>query len=126
MDNFCQLSFGRLVFHSENISEVIVNAGVELTLDEIEEFHRALIDRHKAHPFGAIINRINDYSYSFEAQLKIGDLDNLKAVAAIYYSSIGKLSSETVQDIKKSAFNMKLFDNYEMGLDWLRTQLDER
>ncbi len=80
-----RLSFGHFNILSEKILEVVADEGVEMTLEMIEECHR-FVNKHFNDDFGMLVNRVNNYTYSFEAKLSIASYENLKAIAFVYYS----------------------------------------
>ncbi|WP_076419005.1 hypothetical protein [Colwellia sp. UCD-KL20] len=122
------LSFGFINVLSENIAEIIINNNVVITLEMIDEYEKFLTEHFKS-DFGLLINRVNHYSYTFEAKLSIGSLEQLKAMAVVYYNDISKKSTNSV--LKKREvdnFNLKMFSGLElgwqMGVDWLNKELN--
>lgn len=122
-----RLSFGYFTLLAENIVEVCIDDGIELSLEMIEECD----DFFKAHifgDFGMLINRINEYSYSYEAQLSVGSYQGLKAIAFVYYSDECKAQVEELS--AKRAYdnwNSEIFSGLELGwqqaLSWLEREL---
>lgn len=112
------MSFGQLIFLSDNITEVIINEGVEVSLDDVAEYHKSLVKRHGGNGFGLLVNRVHQFSYSFDAQIHIGHLPNLRAVAMI--SSFGEPAVESMREIKRSKFPIESFCDYQEGLRWLK------
>ena len=62
-----KLSFGYITLLSENIAEVVVNRNVVMTLEMVDEYDYFL-KCHFNGDFGLLINKINQYSYTFEAR----------------------------------------------------------
>ena len=121
------LSFGVVNILSEHIAEIIINNNVVITLEMIDEYDQFLSQHFKG-DFGLLINRINHYSYTFEAMLSIGSLEGLKAMAVVFYNDIGKESTTSLMKIRETDnFNLKLFSGLELGwqssLDWLQDEL---
>ncbi len=122
-----RLSFGYFTLLAENIVEVCIDDGVELSLEMIEECD----DFFKAHifgDFGMLINRINEYSYSYEAQLSIGSYQGLKAIAFVYYTDECKTLVEELNEKRAhDNWNSQLFSGLELGwqqaLTWLEQEL---
>tara|TARA_R110000737_G_scaffold318924_3_gene329933 strand:- start:333 stop:743 length:411 start_codon:yes stop_codon:yes gene_type:complete len=122
-----RLSFGYFTLLAENIVEVTIDEGIELSLEMIEEcdiFFKA----HIFGDFGMLINRINEYTYSYEAQLTIGSYQGLKAIAFVYYSENSK---QIIEDINLTRapdnWNSCIFSGLELewqqALQWLQGEL---
>lgn len=122
-----RLSFGYFNILAENILEVIVDDGVELTLEMLEESHQ-FVDDHFSCEFAMLVNKVNNYSYSYEAQLSLGSYAGLKAIAFVCFSSD---DSENIAKLLKmraiDALNAQLFSGLELGwqqaFSWLQKEL---
>lgn len=122
-----KLSFGSFTLLTENIVEVIIDDGVELSLEMIEECDQ-FFKTHIFGDFGMLINRINDYSYSYEAQLSIGSYQGLKAIAFVYYTDDCKRVVEKLTVARAyDDWNSQLFSGLEVGwqqaFSWLALEL---
>jgi len=53
-----------------------------MTLDMVEEYHAFLL-AHLVSPFSLLINKINSYSYNFDAQINLATLKEIKAMAVV-------------------------------------------
>ncbi|SEL20610.1 hypothetical protein SAMN05216262_10783 [Colwellia chukchiensis] len=124
-----RLSFGYFTLLSENIVEVTIDEGVELSLEMIEECD-AFFKAHIFGDFGMLINRVNDYSYSYEAQLTLGSYQGLKAIAFVYYSEQSKTLVDNIQQTRRhDKLNSRIFSGLELewqqALQWLQGELKE-
>jgi len=122
-----RLSFGYFNILASNILEVVVDEGVDMTLEMIEECHH-FIEHNFTGNFGMLINRVNHYTYSYEAKLSIASYDNLKAIAFVYYSSDSKSITEQLYKLRAlDSWNYKIFSGIELGwqqaYSWLEQQL---
>jgi len=122
-----RLSFGYFTLLAENIVEVCIDDGVELSLEMVEECDE-FFKAHIFGDFGMLINRINNYSYSYEAQLSIGSYQGLKAIAFVYYNDECKALVEELKVVRAlDNWNSKLFSGLELGwqqaLAWLEQEL---
>lgn len=117
------LSFAAVTLLKPNLAEVIVSKGVEVNLTQVDEYHRFLLT-HLNQPFGLLINRKYDYTYSFEAQLKIGNLPEVRAVAALVYNGTSAVSTLTLKNLPdRRNVNMEIFRDRDLALAWLDLQL---
>jgi len=66
-----ELSFGKAIILNSSLAEIIVEEGVEIDLAMIIEYHN-WISQNLSNPCMVLINRINSYTYSFNAQLTLG------------------------------------------------------
>jgi len=109
------LSFAQFTIHSDNILEMLVNDDTEVTLEMIAESDR-FITEYFPNNFVLLINSINNYTYSYEAQLCIGSHENLTGIAFLYYSQsdldvINQLKAKRKMD----NWNSKTFSGLELG-----------
>lgn len=120
-----KLSFATINVLEENLAEVIINEGVIVDLNMVEEYHNFLVNRLKA-PFGLFFNKINSYSYNFEAQKTMSILDSVKAVAILNHSLVSVLATEMI--LKINAVNdhriIELFVNKDEALNWIKRILN--
>ncbi len=122
-----ELSFAKINILTDNIAEVIVEQGIEITLEMAEEYNNFLTERFPS-SFALLINKVNEYTFAFEAQLTMASHLNLAAIAVITYKdedkdSVIKLASLRALD----GWNLKTFDGLNLGrqtaLLWLQGQL---
>ena len=125
MQNIFDLSFGQMIKLQENLVEVIVNTDVEFNMIMIAEYHDWLLENLVA-PFGILINKKNVYSYTFEAQMNIANLPEIKAMAVVAYSKSTEESTNVLIDMpRKSKWNIRIFEDHDIALNWLQLELDK-
>ncbi len=122
-----RLSFAYFNKLAGNILEIVVDDKIEISLEMIEECHQFIAD-HFPHEFGLLINRVNNYTYSYEAKLSIASHDKLKAMAFVYYSQQGKLLTEKLTEVRANdAWNWRIFSGVELGwqqaYSWLQQEM---
>jgi hypothetical protein len=122
-----RLSFAYFNKLAGNILEIVVDDKIEISLEMIEECHQFITD-HFPHEFGLLINRVNNYTYSYEAKLSIASHDKLKAMAFVYYSQQGKLLTEKLTEVRANdAWNWRIFSGVELGwqqaYSWLQQEM---
>lgn len=120
-------SFGYFNVLAGNILEVTPDDGIEISLEMVEECND-FISAHFKEGFGLLINRINKYSYSFEAQLSIGSYEGLKAIAFVCYSPECERATRKMQELRAvDKWNSKLFSGLELGWQqayiWLKEEV---
>lgn len=123
-----RLSFAALNFLSEDILEVVIDSGVEFTLEMMAEYDQFLAE-HFDHDFGVLVNRVHQYSYSYEVQLSIASHENLKAIGVVNYSQQSKESTDKIKKLRAiDGWNLAEFSGLEMGwkqaLTWLQQELE--
>lgn len=123
-----RLSFGYISILADNIVEITVDEGVEISLEMIEESQRFL-DSQLSNSFSMLINQVNDYTYSYEAQLSVASHENLVAVAFVYFSDFSKRVSETLNARRvHDNLNTKMFSGLELGwqeaITWLTDEMN--
>jgi len=122
------LSFAKVNVLSENVAEVIVKQGVEISLEMSEEYNDFLTERFPEN-FALLVNKINQYDFSFEAKLNMASHENLIAIAVVTYDVQGKQSVEKMATMREiDGWNLKVFDGLNLGrqegIDWLQGELN--
>ncbi len=113
------LSFGVVNILQEDIAEVIINENVEFDIPMVEEYHAFLLS-HLTAPFALLINKIYSYTYTGTAQLKIGDLPQIYAMAVVAYTKPTEIATRTlVQMPHDNAWNLKIFSTTTEAIAWL-------
>jgi len=114
-----KLSFGEITILQEDIAEVIVNDRVEFDLEMLGEFHEFLLHKMK-YPFSLLINKLNSYTYTFEAQQHLGTLPQINAMAVVAYSKITELTTKSLIKVpRKVLWKIKIFNDRQVALKWL-------
>ena len=117
--NSYELPFAKINILQDDIAEVIAHADVEINVLMVDELHRFLIAKLKS-PFSILVNRSNQYTYDFEAQLKIGDIEQMHAVAVVTYSETSKaIAAGMVNMPRKTTRLNQFFSNRDDALKWL-------
>lgn len=118
------LSFGTVILLRPDLAEVIVNEGVEMNLDMVDEYHM-FVSEYLTDPCGMLINKKNHYTYTFEAQLAISNLQKIKAMAVLVHSEAARIATEMLMKLPThKQWNLKIFLDRDTGLHWLQEQLD--
>ncbi|MBN4047240.1 hypothetical protein JYU05_01705 [bacterium AH-315-P13] len=117
-----KLSFGEITILQEDIAEVIVNHGVEINLEMVGEYHEFLLTEMR-HPFSVLVNILNCYTYTFEAQQQIGTLIQFNSIAIVAYREISKNNVKNIMRVQKeNTWKIKIFDDRQVALNWLKNE----
>lgn len=124
-----RLSFGQISLVTDKIAELVIDSGVEITLEMCEEMDEFLLD-HFPGKFAIINNRIQDYSLTYEAILQMGSLEHFVAAAIITYRDKEHLYYEDMLSARpQDNLNVKVFSGLQLGrasaIDWLTEQIHE-
>jgi len=122
-----RLSFGYFNVLANNIIEVTADEGIEFTLEMVEECHQ-FIGEHVTGNFAMLINRINNYTYTYEAQLSIASYEDLKALAFVCYSEQSEQVTKQLQANRSfDQWQYPVFSGLELGWQqahqWLEDEL---
>lgn len=122
-----KLSFAKINILTDNIAEVIVEQGIEISLEMAEEYNNFLTETFPA-SFALLINKVNEYTFAFEAQLTMASHANLAAIAVITYKDEDKDSVIKLAGLRKlDGWNLETFNGLNLGrqsgLDWLQSEL---
>lgn len=120
-----ELPFAKIIILRDDIAEVIVNEGVQMTVGMVDQYHAFLLS-HLQHPFSLLINKVNAYSYDFDAQEKLATLAEIRAMAVIVYNRVSRIATETLASFPRAVkWNLKIFSSRAEALEWLETQQEE-
>lgn len=115
------LPFGKIIILREDIAEVIIDEGIEFSTEMVDQYHKFLLSHLKA-PFLLLINKINTYTYDFEAQQKLASLEEIKKMAVVSYSQVTHVTTEYLAAIPREVtWNLKIFPDRELALTWLKS-----
>ncbi|MDP2560647.1 STAS/SEC14 domain-containing protein [Psychrobium sp. 1_MG-2023] len=113
------LSFGKIFIINDDLAEVVVDGGIEITTTMVSEFHGYLLARFQ-HPFGLLINKTNAYSTEFNAQTQCGTLKQIKRIAIYAPTNMATLSANFMASVPRDVnIPIKVFNNRDDALHWL-------
>ncbi len=114
------LSFCTITLLQKNIAEVIVNDGVEMSLEMVETYHQFLLD-NMPDSFSLLINKKNSYTYSFEAQLHLATLTQINSMAVLVYNSISAATTKSLASMPRAIpWKLEVFIDRENAIKWLQ------
>jgi len=121
MDNH-NLPFANIKILRNDIAEVIINDGIEMTLDMVEQYHHFLIT-HLVSPFSLLINKINKYTYEFDAQIKLATLKEINVMAVVAYNQTTNLTTKNLASMpREKQWKLSIFSDREKALVWLTAE----
>jgi len=115
------MGFGKILKLNDNFAEVFIDEGVELTKEHIDSYHDA-IQHHLTPPYCVLMNEINSYTYSFEAQQELGKYRGLNAKAILSYTESSKKTMQLLKETQAhlAKLNMEIFSERSDALNWLK------
>ena len=117
-----ELPFAKIIILRDDIAEVIINEGIEINLDMVEQYHEFLLS-HLHAPFSLLMNNVNAYSYDFSAQGKLATLQEIHAIAVVAYRRSTEIATEVlVSHPRDVEWNLKIFPNRHDALNWLLSE----
>jgi hypothetical protein len=118
-----RLSFGVIRLLSNTIMEVVVDEGVEFTLENVAEYHEFIINNMPV-GCGILVNKTNSYTYNFEAQQNIFLKEHIQAFALLVYNTSAKLASESLILMQRGRVDseIQIFENFDKAVQWLADQ----
>lgn len=120
------LPFGKINLISPRIVEIIINDDVILGVTEVQTYHN-LLRSHLQAPFSILVNKENAYSYTFEAQLEMGKLQDIVCRAVVNYNQSAEMATKIIMNLNMSRnWNIKLFKERQAALDWLQLDVNKR
>jgi len=114
-----KLSFGKIGVLGSNIAEVIVDEGVNIDMEMVDEIHNCLLSIF-TNSFSLLINKTNSYSTQLDALIQFGTLTAINKIAVFAPNKMAKLSADFAADIPSSAvLNIQVFTDRDNALAWL-------
>ena len=120
-----RVSFGQIKLLEPYLAEVIIDEGIEMDLTKVGEYHDWIKD-HLTPACLLLVNKINHYTFTFEAQQNIARLDNIKAIAIVSYSKLTTNNSRFIASIPKDPhWQLEIFNTRKEAMAWLAFCKDE-
>ena len=117
-----RLPFADIILLRDDIAECIIHEGIEMDVRMVVQYHDFLIENLTS-PFSLLINKLNSYTYTFEAQKKLGSIPHINAMAVVTYRNSSKISTESLNRIPRAIpWNMKSFSERDSAVEWLIEQ----
>ena len=117
-----ELPFAKIIVLRDDIAEVMINDGVRMNQEMVEQYHDFLLSHLRA-PFSLLINKINSYTYDFHAQGKLATVKEINAMAVVAYNRVTKITTETLASYPRDVkWNLKIFSNRDDALAWLLSE----
>jgi len=117
--NLYELSFAKIIVLRDDIAEVIINDAVVMNAAMVEQYHEFLRSILTS-PFSLLINKINSYTYDFDAQIELATIGEINAMAVVAYNRITELTTESLASYPRSKkWNLQIFMNRNDALAWL-------
>ena len=114
-----ELPYAKIIILQENIAEVIIDDEVVMDVPMVEHYHDFLLS-HLSPPFYLLINKVNSYTYEFNAQLKLATLVEINAMAVVAYNRTTEIATESLASYPRSEkWNLKIFSNRNDAMAWL-------
>lgn len=108
----------------DNILVFEIEDGIEVNADMTTELSHT-VDKIMSGPFGALSNRINSYSFTFEAMTAIAQYDNMAAIAIVIHDTKSRILVEAqnylLLALKKKP--IKIFMDTDSAINWLHATL---
>ena len=94
-----------------------------MNLAMVSQFHEFLL-AHLQSPFSLLINKVNAYSYDFDAQITIGNLTEIHAMAVVAYNQATQISTTYMLEAipRPVAWNLRIYTDREVALNWLQLE----
>jgi len=120
-----ELPFAKIIILSEDIAEVIINDGVEMNTDMVDQYHDFLLS-HLHVPFALLVNKVNSYSYNFEAQQNLATLKEINAMAVVSYNRSTTLATKNLAAFPRNEkWNISIFSSRDEALSWLVSEQEK-
>ena len=117
-----ELPFAKVIVLRDDIAEVMINDGVIMDIAMVEQYHDFLLTHLRA-PFSLLVNKVNAYSYDFNAQEKLATLKEINAMAVVAYNRVTEITTETLASYPRNVkWNLRIFSNRDDALTWLLSE----
>jgi len=114
-----KLSFGKIALLRSNVAEIMVDEGVDIDVQMVNEIHNHLLSLF-THSFSLLINKSNAYSTQLDALILFGSLTAINKIAIFAPNRLAKLSADFSANIPSSThLNIQVFTERNEAISWL-------
>jgi len=115
-----RLSFASITILADDLAEVVVDHGVDMTGPMVDEYHEFLRS-HLSTPFSLLINKINNYSYEFSAQETLAAIPEIDRMAVVAYKPATENVTRLMTTIPREyKWRLEIFSDRDAALAWLK------
>ena len=119
-----ELPFAKIIILRDDIAEVMINEGVQMDANMVDQYHDFLLSHLRA-PFSLLINKVNSYAFDFDAQAKLATLKEINAIAVVVYNRVSRIATETLASFPRDVkWNLKIVSSRDEALAWLLVEQD--
>ena len=120
-----ELPFAKIIVLQDDLAEVLINDGIVMDKEMVKQYHDFLLTHLRA-PFSLLINKVNAYSYDFDAQENLATLEQINAMAVVAYNRITRISTESLASMPRDGeWNLKIFSERDTALAWLLSEQEK-
>lgn len=120
-----ELYFAKIIILRDDIAEVMINDGISMNAEMVEQYHAFLL-AHLQAPFSLLINKVNSYTYDFQAQEKLATLNEINAMAVVAYNRVTEITTQTLASYPRDVeWNLSIFSNRDEALAWLVSEQEK-
>jgi len=120
-----ELPFAKIIILRDDIAEVMINEGVQMDANMVDQYHDFLLSHLRA-PFALLINKVNSYAFDFDAQAKLATLKEINAIAVVAYNRVSRIATETLASFPRDVeWNLKIVSSRDEALAWLLVEQDK-
>jgi hypothetical protein len=117
-----ELSYAKIIILQDDIAEVIINDGVVMNVVMVRHYHDFLRS-HLTSPFSLLVNKVNSYTYNFDAQIELATIAEINSMAVVAYNRITELTTESLASYPRSKkWHLEIFMNRNDALAWLLSE----
>lgn len=121
-----QLKIGTVTKLDEQLVEIVAPEGLEVTIAILDEFTSFLLE-HTQLPVAVLVNKKHPYTYTYEAQTKIGELEFISGIAIVIYSRITEIATQSMLGtIAQPSYPSKFFWDRDSAIHWLHSTLTSK
>ncbi len=114
-----ELTFGTFEEIEPGITEIMIDEGIELTSEHIDQIEAGLLERYSG-KYSLLVNRKNSYSHTHGSMQKVSALRNLSAIAILIYQD-SMMEPANIHQFYQS--NIEVFENRADAIEWLKNSL---
>ena len=110
-----RLSFAKVNILNDCIAEVSFDKGIEVSIEMMENIETFVCGKFDQ-DFGVLVNKLYPFSYSLEAKLNLGSMEQMKAIASVNYNEDASAVTQNIIEVRTTdQLNIKSFNGLELG-----------
>ena len=120
-----RLSFATMFDLGGNIFSIVVDEGVVIGLEHVDEYHHYLLSEGRGKNVGVLVQRLYSYGYTDSAKTILASLPQMQAIAVVTYDEESYEITQLIKNFNQAyGLSFEVFSDDALAESWLRRQME--